>query len=59
MRLQDVCYIGDAAYPGDSEGEVHCHGFVWPEDATDSYIHQLAQYVQQFDHRDYRGYFGK
>eukprot|EP00752_Nemacystus_decipiens_P012631 g11187.t1 len=54
----DVCYVGDTGYPGESEGEVHCHGFVWPEDATDKYIHLLAQFVQHFDHRDNRGYYG-
>eukprot|EP00903_Cladosiphon_okamuranus_P018127 g16682.t1 len=54
----DVCYVGDVGYPGESEGEVHCHGFVWPEDATDKYIHLLAQFVQHFDHRDRRGYYG-
>ncbi|CBJ26856.1 conserved unknown protein [Ectocarpus siliculosus] len=61
----DVCRVIDypsmgetTEYPGESEGEVHCHGFVWPEDATDKYIHLLAQFVQHFDHRDRRGYFG-
>ena len=54
-----MCYVGDKGYPGESEGEVHCHGFVWPEDATDKYIHLLAQFVQHFDHRDNRGYYGK
>ena len=57
--FQDVCYVVDKGYPGESEGEVHCHGFVWPEDATDKYIHLLAQFVQHFDHRDRRGYYGK
>ncbi|CAN0038717.1 unnamed protein product [Hapterophycus canaliculatus] len=62
----DVCRVVDypamgqtTEYPGESEGEVHCHGFVWPEDATDKYIHLLAQFVQHFDHRDRRGYYGK
>ncbi|CAM9616366.1 unnamed protein product [Scytosiphon promiscuus] len=61
----DVCRVIDypevgqtTEYPGDSEGEVHCHGFAWPEDATDKYIHLLAQFVQHFDHRDRRGYYG-
>ncbi|CAM9859661.1 unnamed protein product [Pylaiella littoralis] len=54
----DVCRVGQMEYPGESEGEVHCHGFVWPEDATDKYIHLLAQFVQHFDHRDRRGYYG-
>ena len=51
--------MGETQYPGDTEGDVHCHGLVWPEDASDTYIHQLAHYVQNFDHRDTRGYFGK
>ncbi|CAM9556356.1 unnamed protein product [Ectocarpus fasciculatus] len=61
----DVCRVVDypsmgetLEFPGDSEGEVHCHGFVWPEDATDKYVHLLSQFVQNFDHRDRRGYFG-
>ncbi|CAM9859592.1 unnamed protein product [Pylaiella littoralis] len=54
----DVCRVGQMEYPGASEGEVHCHGFVWPEDATEKYIHLLAQFVQHFDHRDRRGYYG-
>eukprot|EP00752_Nemacystus_decipiens_P012630 g11186.t1 len=54
----DVCYVGDKGYPGESEGKVHCHGFVWPQDATDKYIHLLAQFVEHFDHRDRRGYYG-
>eukprot|EP00903_Cladosiphon_okamuranus_P015443 g14263.t1 len=54
----DVCYVGDTGYPGEEEGEVHCHGFVWPEDSSEVYVHLLAQYVQNFDHRDKRGYYG-
>eukprot|EP00903_Cladosiphon_okamuranus_P008160 g7859.t1 len=54
----DVCRVGDTLYPDESEGEVHCHGMVWPEDATDQYIHVVAQFVQHFDHRDRRGYYG-
>ncbi|CAM9604682.1 unnamed protein product [Ectocarpus fasciculatus] len=61
----DVCRVHDypstgetLEYPGDSEGDVHCHGIVWPEDATDKFIHLLAQYVQTFDHMDHKGYFG-
>ncbi|CBJ49226.1 conserved unknown protein [Ectocarpus siliculosus] len=61
----DVCRIHDypsagetLEYPGDSEGDVHCHGIVWPEDATDKYIHLLAQYVQTFDHIGNKGYYG-
>ena len=60
----DVCRYTDSShatrdYPGDSEGEVHCHGFGWPEDADYvSFIEPLYHYVRNFDHRDYRGYFG-
>ncbi|CAN0451299.1 unnamed protein product [Pylaiella littoralis] len=54
----DVCRVGQTEYPGESEGEVHCHGLVWPEDATDSYIQLLAQYVENFDHKNDRGYYG-
>ena len=59
-RVVDYPEVGETVeYPGETEGEVHCHGFVWPENAEDVYIHLLAQYVQNFDHRDRRGYFGK
>eukprot|EP00752_Nemacystus_decipiens_P012856 g11383.t1 len=54
----DVCRVGATEYPAESEGEVHCHGFVWADGATDKHIHLLAQYVQNFDHRDTRGYYG-
>ena len=54
-----MCYIGDVGYPGDAEGEVHCHGFVWPEDATDVEIAYLAQFVVNFNHKDKKGYYGK
>lgn len=46
-------------YPGESEGEIHCHGLVWPADADEVYIHPLAHFVQTFDHKNNRGYFGK
>lgn len=54
---QDVCRYGESEYPGDSEGDVHCHGFVWAEDASDWYINQLAYHVQHVSHRDRRGYY--
>lgn len=57
--LQDVCYVGDVSFAGDREGEVHCAGFVWPEDSSQAYIHLLAQYVQNYDNIDRRGYFGQ
>ena len=60
----DVCRYTDSThatrdFPGDSEGDVHCHGFGWPEDADYlSYIEPLYHYVRNFDHKDYRGYYG-
>ena len=60
----DVCRYTDSSqttrdYPGDSEGEVHCHGFGWPEKSDyTAYIEPLYNYVRNFDHKDYRGYFG-
>ena len=60
----DVCRYTDSSqttrdYPGDSEGEVHCHGFGWPEKSDyHAYVEPLYHYVRNFDHRDYRGYFG-
>lgn len=59
-RVLDYPGIGDTVeYPGDSEGDVHCHGFVWPDNADDTYIHLAAQDVQNFNHRDKKGYFGR
>ena len=63
----DVCRVLDSPsdgetreYPGESEGEVHCHGFVWEEGASlESFIKPLYRFVRNFDHRDERGYFGK
>lgn len=57
--MQDVCSIGDTEYPEDSEGDVHCHGFVRSEDADDKYIHLLVQHMKHIDHRDQRRYSGK
>eukprot|EP00752_Nemacystus_decipiens_P015570 g13893.t1 len=54
----DVCSYGDTQYPGDSEGQVHCHGFVWAADADDEYIAGLAGYVMNHDHMGRRGYHG-
>ncbi|CAB1119358.1 unnamed protein product [Ectocarpus sp. CCAP 1310/34] len=59
-RVLDYPSVGGALeFAGDSEREAHRHGFVWTEDATDKYIHLLSQFVQKFDHRDRRGYYGK
>ncbi|CAM9608060.1 unnamed protein product, partial [Discosporangium mesarthrocarpum] len=45
-------------YPGDSEGDVHCHGIVWPDKADlSNYIMPLFRYVRSFDHQDDRGYY--
>lgn len=47
-------------YPGDEEGDVHCHGIVWAEGASlESFILPLYKFVKKFDHRDGRGYDGR
>lgn len=38
--------------------DAHCHGFVWPDGASDRFIHLHAQQVQHFNHRDKKGYSG-
>lgn len=61
----DVCHVIDefgeiTEYPGESEGDVHCHGFGWKE--TDDFLTNklpLYHYVVNFDHEDTRGYYGK
>ena len=60
-RVLDSPAVGDSReFPGDSEGDVHCHGFVWAEGASlESFIKPLYHFVRNFDHRDERGYHGK
>ena len=60
-RVLDSPEIGDSReFPGDTEGEVHCHGFVWAEGANfESFIKPLYKFVRNYDHRDERGYFGQ
>ena len=61
----DVCRVIDESgeiteYPGESEGDVHCHGFGWKR--NDDFLTNklpLYHYVINFDHADTRGYSGK
>ena len=61
----DVCRVIEEAgevieYPGETEGDVHCHGFAWSR--TDDFLTNklpLYHYVINFDHGDARGYSGK
>lgn len=47
-------------YAGDAEGDVHCHGFVWPDDASyNAYVLPLYKFVIAFDHKKDRGYSGR
>lgn len=68
----DVCYMdmsrspssnnvrsGFALYETKAEDSVHCHGFVWADDANHPlsvYKGNLAYYVGMFDHLSERGY---
>ena len=60
-RVLDSDDVGDTReFPGDSEGEVHCHGFVSADGANlDAFIKPLYKYVRNYDHRDARGYYGR
>ena len=61
----DVCRYVDPTgvsidFPGESEGETHCHGFGWPEGSEYvNHILPLYFFVRKFDHSQYRGYYGK
>ncbi|CAM9294667.1 unnamed protein product, partial [Ectocarpus sp. 6 AP-2014] len=54
----DVCSYRGEEFPGDSEGPVHCHGFVWPENASDDFIKYLALDVAFINHVDEKAYTG-
>ncbi|CAN0119715.1 unnamed protein product, partial [Ascophyllum nodosum] len=60
----DVCRYVDPTgvsidFPGESEGETHCHGFGWPEGSEYvNHILPLYFFVRNFDHSQYRGYYG-
>lgn len=56
---QDVCRYGSTEFPGESEGDVHCHGLVWPEGSSDEYIKYLALDVAYINHVEEKGYFGQ
>eukprot|EP00542_Grammatophora_oceanica_P015891 CAMPEP_0194033796 /NCGR_PEP_ID=MMETSP0009_2-20130614/6331_1 /TAXON_ID=210454 /ORGANISM="Grammatophora oceanica, Strain CCMP 410" /LENGTH=431 /DNA_ID=CAMNT_0038674521 /DNA_START=96 /DNA_END=1391 /DNA_ORIENTATION=+ len=69
----DICYVdmerspdsnnvggGFAVYPGESEGDTHCHGFAWPATRQDDeefvFRGNKLFYVSQYDHLSQRGY---
>jgi len=72
MDNTDICYVdmsrspassrvngGFAVFPGDSEGEAHCHGFAWADDENDFSAQYKANnlfYVSMYDHLTQRGY---
>ena len=60
-RVLDSPEVGDTReFPGDTEGEVHCHGFVWADGASPQlFLTPLYNYVRNFGHRGDRGYSGK
>ena len=60
-RVYDSPGVGDIReFPGDTEGKVHCHGFVWAHGAhPETFIEPLYNFVRNFGHRDGRGYSGK
>ena len=60
-RVLDSPDVGDTReFPGDAEGDVHCHGFVWAQGASlDSFIKPLNRFVKNFDHKEERGYHGR
>ncbi|CAB1102162.1 unnamed protein product [Ectocarpus sp. CCAP 1310/34] len=55
----DVCRYESTEFPGESEGDVHCHGWVWPEGSSDDYIEYLALDVAYINHVEEKGYFGQ
>lgn len=67
----DLCYVdmenapgsarvagGYAIFPDDTEGDAHCHGFAWGNDAglDDVYKGNTLFYVAMYDHLYQRGY---
>lgn len=51
--------MGDLEFPGNSEGDVHCHGFAWADYNSDLHIRGLAEFVKNFNHEGRRKYYGK
>ncbi|CAM9395122.1 unnamed protein product [Ectocarpus sp. 12 AP-2014] len=54
----DVCRYGSTEFSGESEGDVHCHGLVWPEGSSDEYIKYLALDVAYINHVEEKVYSG-
>ena len=63
----DVCRVldtpnssGTREFPGDTEGDVHCHGFVWGDGASVQwFITPLYNFVRNFGHKGEREYSGR
>jgi hypothetical protein len=60
-RAPDSAYVpaGTIEFPGDSEGDVHCHGFAWADDDDDTSSILKGNnlfYVSLYDHLSQRGY---
>lgn len=55
----NLCKIGTVPFPGEEEGDIHCHGIAWASDTND-FTAQLKYnnwwYVSMFDHMYQRGY---
>ena len=60
----DVCQVLDSPnvdntleFPGDTEGEVHCHGFVWADGASIQwFLTPLYTFVRNFGHKGEKEY---
>jgi len=68
----DICYVdlengaksshvagGYAIFPGDTEGDSHCHGMAWGDDLTGvdaRYRGNSLFYISMYDHLSQRGY---
>ena len=57
-RVLDSDDVGDTReFPGDSEGEVHCHGFVWADGASIQwFLTPLYTFVRNFGHKGEKEY---
>jgi len=56
----NLCFLeDDTVFPGETEGDIHCHGLAWAEDDND-FTAQLRMnnffYISLYDHMYQRGY---
>lgn len=55
----NLCKIGEVAFPGQEEGDIHCHGIAWASDTNDATAQLKFNnwfYVSMYDHMYKRGY---